>query len=254
MENFKLTYSNLIDEKTQNYVKDIMIENGVPKETADNFITIVQDYNSTVNMKYLLTSKPGFTTINSSQVRYPENYLDKQWFKHNKYYDFNCRITAFGLFKTHMDISGDCGLEIGMDLLCFEGNPLAKLYDINLKHYADYYASFFAKDNSDYTEYINAIVNGYQERKIFYKATKNISIINVFMTSAGIRPEQLEFLVGHAGVLINSKDGLLFIEKISPTMPYQVLKLKDKNELKYIFEKRFKYEPELYIMENNKPL
>ena len=39
-ENIKLTYSNLIDDKTQNDIKNILIENKIDKKTSDYFIKL----------------------------------------------------------------------------------------------------------------------------------------------------------------------------------------------------------------------
>ncbi|WP_279265823.1 DUF4300 family protein [Romboutsia sp. Marseille-P6047] len=57
---------------------------------------------------------------------------------------------------------------------------------------------------------------------------ENISMINVFLHS----PEDSEVFVGHAGILLQIKNELLFIEKYAPTLPFQVSKFKNRLELK----------------------
>ena len=74
-ENIKLTYSNLIDDKTQNDVKNILIENKIDKKTSDYFIKLVRAYNEKSEIKNLYTSNNGFTSINVQQVPYDEAEL-----------------------------------------------------------------------------------------------------------------------------------------------------------------------------------
>ena len=50
-ENIKLTYSNLIDDKTQNDIKNILIENKIDKKTSDYFIKLVRAYNEKSEIK-----------------------------------------------------------------------------------------------------------------------------------------------------------------------------------------------------------
>ena len=52
-ENIKLTYSNLIDDKTQNDIKNILIENKIDKKTSDYFIKLVRAYNEKSEIKNL---------------------------------------------------------------------------------------------------------------------------------------------------------------------------------------------------------
>ncbi|EPZ55581.1 hypothetical protein H477_2940 [[Clostridium] sordellii ATCC 9714] len=99
-ENKKLTYSNLIDDKTQNEIKDILIESKIDKVQSQYFIDIVNKYNNKSSLNKLETSSNGFKSINTLQVPYDEGYLGGIWdFKKLNYMDFNCRLTAFILFK-----------------------------------------------------------------------------------------------------------------------------------------------------------
>lgn len=99
----KLTYSNLIDEKTQNEIRDILIENKIDKKQADYFIKLVKNYNGKSDINKLKTSKQGFTSIKTQQVPYDEVYLDEKWDPNKlNYMDFNCRLTAFSIFKNYI--------------------------------------------------------------------------------------------------------------------------------------------------------
>ena len=63
-------------KKTQNEIRDILIENKIDKKQADYFIKLVQNYNEKSDINKLETSKEGFTSINTQQVPYDELYLD----------------------------------------------------------------------------------------------------------------------------------------------------------------------------------
>lgn len=74
VESTKLTYSNLVDEKTQNEIRDILIENKIDKKQADYFIKLVQNYNEKSDINKLETSKEGFTSIKHSKLN-TMNYI-----------------------------------------------------------------------------------------------------------------------------------------------------------------------------------
>ena len=94
-----------------------------------------------------------------------------------------------------------------------------------------------------------------KNRKISFKSDENISIINGYVPDE----ENNALFVGHTGVAINTKDGVIFIEKYGFELPYQITKFKNKEELKSYMVDRLKtsitresqaYEP--VVMENDK--
>lgn len=253
MNNYELTYSNLIDTKTQEYVKDSLIKNGILPEIANSFITIVKSYNSAVDIIELSTSKPGFTTIREPQVPYDEIYLENHWNRNEFLYnDLNCRITAFGLFGNYISSPERSeedifGFGVRHDMIVIDENPLSKLYNINIGQYANYYDWFKLSGNINEQDFLVHIVNMYKERNISYKFNNNISIINVFMFDSYFE----EVFIGHAGILIDLKEEVLFIEKISPCMPYQVLKFKNNSKVKDFLLNRFSYSSDTKVIMNN---
>ena len=212
-ENIKLTYSNLIDDKTQNDIKNILIENKIDKKTSDYFIKLVRAYNEKSEIKNLYTSNNGFTSINVQQVPYDEAELNEKWdYKNNiNYMDFNCRITAFTLFKDYIKSNSK-----------FSGDDTTLIFDIDL------YGAIKAENTQDIQKHVDEIKKEWKNRKISFIKNKNVSMINVFLHD----PEDEILFVGHSGISVKTKDGLLFIEKYGFSLPYQVSKFKDKAELK----------------------
>ena len=232
IESTKLTYSNLIDKKTQNEIRDILIENKIDKKQVDYFIKLVQNYNDKSDINKLKTSKQGFTTIKNQQVPYDELYLDEKWdFNKLNYMDFNCRLTAFSIFKNFIKsedkFTGD-STSLMFDKDAINDNPMSKFSKEDIDKFTNLYAAVKVKNTQDINKHAETIKKEWEKRKISFVDNKNISMINVFLHS----PEDSEVFVGHAGILLQTKDGLLFIEKYAPSLPFQVSKFKNKLELK----------------------
>ncbi|MEG0855354.1 MAG: DUF4300 family protein [Terrisporobacter sp.] len=230
--NMKLTYSNLIDNPTQDQVRDILIDNKIDKEDADYFIKLVKDYNDKSHINKLGTSKEGFTSIKTQQVQYDEGSLGEIW-DYNKlnYMDFNCRLTSFTLFKDFIKseekFKGD-DINLMFDIDAIENNPISKFTKEETNKFINLYASISVENSQDVEKHAQSIIKEWEKRKISFVDNSKISMINVFLHA----PEDENVFVGHTGILIKTKEGLLFIEKYGPSLPYQVSKFKDKEELK----------------------
>ena len=161
-ENIKLTYSNLIDDKTQNDIKNILIENKIDKKTSDYFIKLVRAYNEKSEIKNLYTSNNGFTSINVQQVPYDEAELNEKWdYKNNiNYMDFNCRITAFTLFKDYIKsnskFSGDDTTLI-FDIDAIENNPLSEFTKEDKDKFINLYGAIKAENTQDIQKHVDEI-------------------------------------------------------------------------------------------------
>ncbi|WP_305305668.1 DUF4300 family protein, partial [Romboutsia ilealis] len=184
-------------------------------------------------MKNLYTSNNGFTSINVQQVPYDEAELNEKWdYKNNiNYMDFNCRITAFTLFKDYIKsnskFSGDDTTLI-FDIDAIENNPLSEFTKEDKDKFINLYGAIKAENTQDIQKHVDEIKKEWKNRKISFIKNKNVSMINVFLHD----PEDEILFVGHSGISVKTKDGLLFIEKYGFSLPYQVSKFKDKAELK----------------------
>lgn len=232
VESTKLTYSNLVDEKTQNEIRDILIENKIDKKQANYFIKLVKNYNEKSDINKLETSKEGFTSINTQQVPYDELYLNEKWdINELNYMDFNCRLTAFSIFKDYIKsedkFTGDDTALI-FDIDTINNNPMSEFSKEDVEKFTNLYSAIKVENTQDVNKHAEAIKKEWEKRKISFVDNKNVSMINVFLHA----PEDSEVFVGHVGILLQTKDGLLFIEKYAPSLPYQISKFKNKSELK----------------------
>ncbi|WP_042276091.1 DUF4300 family protein [[Clostridium] dakarense] len=231
-EGSKLTYSNLIDDKTQNEIKNILIENKIDEKQAGYFVKLVQSYNDQSDINKLKTSKKGFTSIGTKQVPYDEAYLGEKW-DYNKlnYSDFNCRLTALTIFKNYIKseekFKGDDS-NLMFDIDAIDNNPISRFTKEDVDKFINLYASIPVENSQDVDKHAQAIIKELEKRKISFLNNETVSMINVFLHA----PEDSIVFVGHVGISIKTKDGLLFIEKYGASLPYQVSKFKDKAELK----------------------
>ena len=258
-EIIKLTYSNLIDDKTQNDIKNILIENKIDKKTSDYFIKLVRNYNEKSEIKNLYTSNNGFTSISVQQVPYDEAELNKKWdYKNNiNYMDFNSRLTTFILFKNYIKsnnkFSGD-DTTLMFDIEAIEKNPLSEFTKEDKDKFINLYKEIKVENTQDIQKHVEEIKKEWKNRKISFINNKNVSMINVFLYN----PEDKILYVGHSGILVKSKESLLFIEKYGFSLPYQVSKFKDKAKLKEYLMDRLDVnradneDLKPIIMENNK--
>ena len=213
-------------------IRDILIENKIDKKQADYFIKLVKNYNGKSDINKLKTSKKGFTSIKTQQVPYDEVYLEEKWDPNKlNYMDFNCRLTAFSIFKNYIKsedkFTGD-STRLVFDKDAINNNPISKFSKEDTDKFINLYSAVKVENTQNVNKHAQAIKKEWEKRKISFLDNKNISMINVFLHE----PEDNEVFVGHAGLLLQTKDGLLFIEKYASALPFQVSKFKNKLELK----------------------
>ena len=252
-----LIYSNLIDEETQNEVRDILINNKIDKEQADSFINLVKNYNEKSDINKLDTSKPGYIAINKLQVPYDELYLAEKWdYEKLNYSDYNCRLTAFTIFKDYIKSQGKSKDEDGnliFDIDAVENNPISNFSKEDIDKFINFYTAIPVENSQDTNKLVQAIKKEWKNRKISFIDNTKVSMISAFLHY----PEDSQLFIGHAGILIQTKDGLLFIEKYGNGLPIQVSKFKDRSELKAYLMDRLDVntadngEAKNIIMENN---
>lgn len=126
------------------------------------------------------------------------------------YMDVNCRITAFRLFKDFINsnnkFTGD-SIDLNVDLDTIMNNKDAKFSTKDVEKFINFFSAIPAKDTSDISKIAEQIkMSG--KRKISFKNNKNISIINGFLRY----PETKNVFIGHTGICIKTKNGILFVE------------------------------------------
>ena len=254
-----LKYSTMDDTATQDKVYKFLSENNIDKNDIDMFMKSVKSYYKSVEGVDLLNENERLSKL---QVPYNLYDLSDKWLASNpNFTDQNCRLTAFRLFndfiidnsKLSYDKIDNTNLEL--DLSTMENNPNAKFSKEDMNKFFNFFSNIKVTDSNNINQCAKEIAKELENRKISFKDNKNISIINGYIPDE----ENHAIFVGHTGVAINTKDGVVFVEKYGFELPYQITLFKNKEELKLYMTDRLKtsftgesqsYDP--IIMENNK--
>ena len=109
---------------------------------------------------------------------------------------------------------------------------------------------------TDVDTHIKKQKKAWKQNEVKISGTKASLITVVFHSSFG--ENENELFIGHAGVLVPTKDKkLLFVEKLSFSLPYQVLKFDNRKQLKNYLMGMYdtswgQEEAKPFIMENTK--
>ena len=225
-------YSNLVDAKSQKEVRKAMLDAGLSRKNVDAWLADVKTYNKTIKNTGLV--KKGFKKMTKSP-QYDENKIMELWSKKNDLFiGYNCRITAFDLMKDKIKVDENAKAnptELFMDQDALKNAPEKKF----TKKQTATFEKLFSTVNTEYTTDVDTHVKKMQKSLkakgvTISKKTKASLITVVFHSSFG--KEENELFVGHAGVLVPIRDGkLLFVEKLSFSLPYQVIKFDNRKQL-----------------------
>ena len=228
-ENMK--YSTMSDEDTQKKVADFLSENNIDKEDISMFMQSVKNYYKSVEGVELLNEDE---RLSKMQVPYNLYDLSDKWVENNlDFTDQNCRITAFRLFNdfiisnSSLDYDKIDNTNLEMDYATLRDNPDAKFNKEDMNKFFNFFSNIKVSDFNDVKKSADEIAKELKNRKISFKSDKNISIINGYVPDE----ENNALFVGHTGVAINTKDGVVFIEKYGFELPYQITKFKNKENL-----------------------
>ena len=261
IKNNKLVYSNMVDKKIQNNVKEVLEENKVSKQDIDTFIKAINNYNKhqvKILQNNINISKSGYSSTDEKQVPYNLEKLQDNWMKkYTDYMDVNCRITAFRLFKDFINsnkkFTGD-SIDLNKDLDTITNNKDAKFSPKDVEKFINFFSAIPTKDTDDISKNAEQIKSEWKKRKISFRDNKNMSIISGFIRY----PETKNVFIGHTGICIKTSNDILFIEKYGVTAPYQVTKFKSKKDVKNYMFNRLKMSEgggellDPIIMENDK--
>lgn len=251
-------YSNLVDAKSRKEVKKALLDAGLSEKNVNAWLSDVKDYNKTIKNTGLV--KKGFKKLSTKNPQYDENKIMELWNK--KYPDFigyNCRITAFDLMKDKISVKADAKVNASnlfMDQDALKHAP-AKKFTKKQKHaFETLYSTLNTAYTTDVDTHIKKQKKAWKQNEVKISGTKASLITVVFHSSFG--ENENELFIGHAGVLVPTKDKkLLFVEKLSFSLPYQVLKFDNRKQLKNYLMGMYdtswgQEEAKPFIMENTK--
>ncbi|MGL4523628.1 MAG: DUF4300 family protein [Bacilli bacterium] len=252
---FELTYTNLVDDETFQSVSHALSNSGVSKEQ----IRIFQEQVNYTNdfLGDWPTFAPGFTTKNGRSLHYDETAAFNLYNELKvPYFDINCRVAAWNLIHDVTNVSfkwDSSSLEENfpyeMDII--QNNPNAF---ISLKDAPKFFGLFGhveAKGAKTTADALLSVQKEWKKRGITFEKNDRTLI-----TAHHYDEETNALEISHTGVLLTQVDGLLFIEKYNPTLPFQVTSFKTRDDLKkYLLNRLDIYlgenVPDVLLMEND---
>lgn len=225
-ENNKIMLSNIADDSSKNEIETIL-KNYLDKQSVDEFLNYVNDYNETIENTSLNT---GFTE--TLQPEYDVSKIDELWAnKKGLFIGTNCRINTFTLLKRNIEINN---IESNTDLLFLDHEAIneGKLFN---EDELNKFNILFSRVKTEKTKDVNIHAEKMKEHFKNIKFNNDARMISVVMND-DLDGDYL--FVGHVGVMINTGKEVVFIEKLSFQEPYQAIKFETEEKLyDYLLQK-----------------
>lgn len=246
--NKDIMYSNMQDTKSREEVFSELKKHDVSDNQINKLIEWMDDFNSYVKDGQLSN---GFKKMGGDLVDYSTLEL-----KDMPSYYVNCRLTSFMIMKNALTTNckpDDSDTYLMLDLDAIDTDKPISMTEQEKLNYTTLFNWIPLDDAKTLEHHEEKIETALKDRDIKIDESKGLSIINIYVHSTF---DNVRF-VGHTGVLMDTNDGLLFVEKYGPDTPFQATKFHNREELKKYLLAR----PDLYgekdevapiITENNK--
>ncbi|MCY7147312.1 DUF4300 family protein [Streptococcus gordonii] len=239
------TYSNLNSKKSVEEVRSLLSVH-LDKDSVDNFVNLVNDYNGLVGSTGL---KGDFTKF--TKTEYDVEKINPLWqAKKGDFIGTNCRINTYTLLKNSIEIPQ---MKKDDELLFIDNDSIdkGKLLDAKDK---EEFNILFSRVKTEATQDVKVHAKKMEEYFKQFKFNEKARMLSVIVHD-NLDGDSL--FVGHVGVLVPDKDGYLFIEKLTFEEPYQAIKFATKEDVyKYLQTKYKDYTGEglakPFIMDNDK--
>lgn len=246
--NKDIMYSNMQDTKSREEVFSELKKHNV-SDNQINKLNEWMDYFNSYVKDGLLSN--GFKKMDGNLVDYSTLEL-----KDMPSYYVNCRLTSFMIMKNALTTNckpDDSDTYLMLDLDAIDTDKPISMTEQEKLNYTTLFNWIPLDDAKTLEQHEKKIETALKDRDIKIDESKGLSIINIYVHSTF---DNVRF-VGHTGVLMDTNDGLLFVEKYGPDTPFQATKFHNREELKKYLLAR----PDLYgekdevapiITENNK--
>lgn len=246
--NKDIMYSNMQDTKSREEVFSELKKHDVSDNQINKLNEWMDDFNSYVKDGQLSN---GFKKMDGDLVDYSTLEL-----KDMPSYYVNCRLTSFMIMKNALTTNckpDDSDTYLMLDLDAIDTDKPISMTEQEKLNYTTLFNWIPLDDAKTLEQHEEKIETALKDRDIKIDESKGLSIINIYVHSTF---DNVRF-VGHTGVLMDTDDGLLFVEKYGPDTPFQATKFHNREELKKYLLAR----PDLYgekdevapiITENNK--
>ena len=224
-------YSNLSEEQMREQFEAELIQAGAAETDAQKSMAIVKEYNDTIQNTSLV--EEGYASFDMTMPEYDIDAIQDLWMKKNPdFIGYNCRITAFGLMKDMISVQNTGERNTEYLFLDEAALDTGELFTAEERERFETVFSEIKTDSSTDTKKQIEVQREYWEKAgVTFEDNSKLSLITVYLHSH-IDENENSLIVGHAGVLLDTGNELLFFEKISFELPYQLIRFADRNQLK----------------------
>ncbi len=241
-------YTNLADEASQKETAQWLEKGGVSREQTQTLMAWADDFNGRVTSGTLAQGfqkmeKTDYSGLVVENREAPDGEIEPE---------ANCRLTSYLLMKNRIQTNEK--REEGDTILIFDEEAIEQKFHLSEEEQKQYVSLFSwvpVQGAETLEEQQQCIQAAWKDREI--QIDDGVSLITVYLH---LPFDDVRF-VGHTGVLAETEDGLLFVEKYGPQLPFQATKFHDRAELKaYLLSRNDLYgdETELppIVMENDR--
>ena len=232
-ESKDILYSNMKDKESRQEVFTELKKHDVSDYQLNKLSQWMDDFNPYVADGQLSN---GFEKMKGDLVDYSNLEL-----KDMPSYYVNCRLTSFMIMRNALNTNckpDDSDTYLMLDLDAVDTDKQIAMTKEDKLQYATLFNWVKLGNAKTLTQHIRKIESALKERDVYIDNSRGMSLINVYIHSTF---DNARF-VGHTGVLVQTDDGLLFVEKYGPDTPFQATKFNNRSELKKYLLAR----PDLY--------
>ena len=242
---WKASYTNMNSKPSAEEVRKALAAH-LDKDSVEAFFNLVNDYNATVGSVGLTGDFSTFT-----KTDYDVEKISHLWTpKKGDFVGTNCRINSYCLLKNSIEIPQ---LEKDDSLLFVDNDAIdkGKVFGAEDK---DAFDILFSRVKTEATTDVKVHAEKMEQFLSQFKFNENARMLSVVVHDD---LDGQSLFIGHVGILVPSKDGYLFVEKLTFEEPYQAIKFASKEDCyKYLDTKYENYTGEglakPFIMDNDK--
>lgn len=164
---------------------------------------------------------------------YDIDAIQDLWMKKNPdFIGYNCRITAFGLMKdliTVQDTGGRNTEYLFLDEAALDAGELFTAEE--REKFETVFYEIKTDASTDTKKQIGVQREYWKKAGVTFDGESKLSLITVYLHSH-LDENENSLIAGHAGVLLDTGNEILFFEKISFELPYQLIRFEDRDQLK----------------------
>ena len=196
--------SNITDKESFEEIKTVLLKH-LDKNDVDKFLSYITDYNETIENTSLNSQFKVFDNPQYDMIK-----IDSLWqSKKGDFIGTNCRINTFTLLQHLLKFDDKTDNDTSLLFMDLDAIKFGNLLD---NQETLLFNRLFGKVKTEHTKDVNVHLKNMQDHFKGLVFNDNVKMISVIIHD----DLDGDFLfIGHTGVLLENKDGYIFVEKLS---------------------------------------